>query len=196
MTNSNIKKYHNYAAILLRVDNTDKEINFKKWLFQAFKSSRSGEKYCDDLDCVYGNENDQESGPHPCENIKLLNAARLPGAYDYLIEIVCLTITDLECFVNECLLCSNKLSKIIKDSFTYVGVPLLSSEFDLKHHDFVGELCYDMDINGDQETIKSVGIKLEGDLSVISKDVKVRKLYVKFSDGNKYKLVPMEDKIL
>jgi hypothetical protein len=110
-----------FAGILVMTDSKKAHPDFSSWLRKAISNFELKEKFCASK-CSFKNISIDE---FPCKKLQIFHAAHLPGTYDYIIEMLCSNIGVLELFVNQCLRTESDIADMIKDTYTYVGVPVV-----------------------------------------------------------------------
>jgi len=127
-----------FAAILVMTDVKQKQPDFKRWLTEAISKAKTKDKFCSN-NCFFKSKGvDPEK--FPCKHVKIFNAAHLPGIYDYILEMLCPSIGVLELFVNQCLRAESDIAEVIKDTYTYVGVPVGKRELPIYSKEFGDEI--------------------------------------------------------
>ena len=116
-------EYNTFVAVLVMTEFKKRTPDFKAWLKRAIERSGSKKNFCT-KNCFMKKGSKLKPADFPCKKVRMFNAAHLPGAYDYMLEFLCPDISTLELFVNECLRGASEVSEIIRDTYTYVGVPI------------------------------------------------------------------------
>lgn len=151
-------KYNTYAAILVMTDANKEKRRFKKWLINGVKNIHVNKQWCE-KECVFGGVVKYR----PCNNIRIFNAAHVPGSFDYIIDLLCPNISTLEQFVNECLRYSSDISDTIKDTYTYIGIPIADKELPIYHKNCIGNIeFYDRKIDHKDGREKDINLKIYG----------------------------------
>jgi hypothetical protein len=185
-------KYNTFVAVLVMTEFRKRTPDFTAWLKRAIERSDSRVEFCTET-CFMKEHQASIPVDVPCKEVRLFNAVHLPGAYDYMVEFLCPDISTLELFVRKCLRGISDVSEIIRDTYTYVGVPIGKMELPI-YQKKVGEITYQRLPSGlEEKRTKNLSLPVYGNYPRGVENSEKEKRTLELKLGSKIFLAREED---